>query len=224
MTATDRRPGQIILLRYVSALYKPALAAVTYYAAAKLAFLIGTLSDRIFAPFWPPNVVLLCVLLLAPARRWPVYFGAIFIAHAAAEAAIGMPGAQMLLAFATNCSVAFIGAAMLRITTAPPWLGSARSAALYILITAGIAPAVAAFGAVVGAATGFLLSAVLFIALGPDAFTTTTLSGLRVLFFYIPAGIGIASGALAVVSPELYASTFGGIWAWLASLVPNEDD
>jgi hypothetical protein len=84
--------------------------------------------------------------------------------------------------------------------------------------------AVAAFGAFVGAITGFFISAALFIFMGPEAFTTATLSGLRVLFLYVPAAFGVASGVLAVVSPDLYAATFGGLWSWLASLVPHQDD
>ena len=42
----------------------PIIVAVAYFIGAEIAFLIGTLSDRIFAPFWPPNVVLFCALLL----------------------------------------------------------------------------------------------------------------------------------------------------------------
>ena len=35
----------------------PLIAAIAYLAGAESAFLVGTLSDRIFAPFWPPNVI-----------------------------------------------------------------------------------------------------------------------------------------------------------------------
>ena len=52
-----------------AAVYAPALVAVAYYLGAEAAFFIGTLSDRIFAPFWPPNIILLCTLLLT-AMRW----------------------------------------------------------------------------------------------------------------------------------------------------------
>src|SRR4029453_5483507 len=38
----------------------PAFVAIAYYLGALAAFTIGTLTDRIFAPFWPPNVVLFC--------------------------------------------------------------------------------------------------------------------------------------------------------------------
>ena len=42
------------------------IVAIAYYLGAEIAFLIGTLSDRIFAPFWPPNIVLFCALLVTP--------------------------------------------------------------------------------------------------------------------------------------------------------------
>src|SRR5262245_31659535 len=88
----------------------PLLGAAAYYGAAESAFLIGTLSDRIFAPFWPPNVVLLCTLLLVPAARWWLYLTVIFIAHVVAETRIGMGVPQLLFAFLTNLMVATINA------------------------------------------------------------------------------------------------------------------
>ena len=44
----------------------PLIAALAYYLGAEAAFFVGTLSDKIFAPFWPPNIVLFCALLLSP--------------------------------------------------------------------------------------------------------------------------------------------------------------
>ncbi|HET9220313.1 MAG TPA: hypothetical protein VFR18_25260, partial [Terriglobia bacterium] len=35
-------------------LQAPLFVALAYYLGAQAAFAIGTLSDRIFAPFWPP--------------------------------------------------------------------------------------------------------------------------------------------------------------------------
>src|SRR5438309_11385756 len=54
----------------------PILVALAYYLGAEAAFGVGTLSDRIFAPFWPPNIVLLCALLLLPPRRWWIVLAA----------------------------------------------------------------------------------------------------------------------------------------------------
>jgi integral membrane sensor domain MASE1 len=68
--------------------------AVGYYASAQLAFLIGTLSDGIFAPFWPPNVILFCGLLLRPRRQWPAILATTLLAHVLAESSVGMPAGQ----------------------------------------------------------------------------------------------------------------------------------
>jgi integral membrane sensor domain MASE1 len=86
------------------------IVAIAYYLGAELAFLIGTLSDRIFAPFWPPNVVLFCALLVTPLRRWWIFILAAFPAHILANAHIGMPARQLLVPFPTNCSVAALNA------------------------------------------------------------------------------------------------------------------
>jgi len=121
--------------------------AIAYYVGAEAAFYIGTLSDKIFAPFWPPNVILFCALLLVPERRWWLLIAASAPAHVAAELGVGMPAGQMLVAFATNCLVALLNAiAVRRLLGAPPWFGNLRKASLYILITAGVSPAVSALG------------------------------------------------------------------------------
>ena len=103
----------------------PIIVAIAYYLGAQAAFLVGTLSDKIFAPFWPPNVILFCALLITAPRRWWILILATLPAHAAAELGVGMPIPQLLVAFATNCSVALINAlAVLRLLVEPPWFGS----------------------------------------------------------------------------------------------------
>jgi signal transduction histidine kinase len=125
----------------------PLLLAVAYFVGAEAAFYIGTLSDKIFAPFWPPNIILFFALLLVPERRWWLFIAASFPAHAVAELAVGMPVGQMLVAFATNCMVALLNAIAVRhLLHGPPWLADLRKASLYILITAGISPAISALG------------------------------------------------------------------------------
>ena len=58
-----------------------------------------------------------------------------------------MPAPQLLVAFATNCMVALLNAyAVRRFVGDPPWFGNFRKASIYIVITAGIAPAVSALG------------------------------------------------------------------------------
>src|SRR6476659_3581631 len=111
------------------------IVAIAYYLGAELAFLIGTLSDRIFAPFWPPNVVLFCALLVTPPRRWWIFILAAFPAHIAAELRVGMPLPQLLVACATNCSVAVFNALVLqRLLVEPPWFGTIRKATTYVFV------------------------------------------------------------------------------------------
>jgi len=125
----------------------PALVSLIYFLGAEAAFYIGTLSDRIFALFWPPNVVLFCALLIAPQRRWWLYIAAAFPAHVIAELGVGMPVPQLLVAFATNCMVALLNAyGVRRFVGDPPWFGTFKKASLYIVIAAGVSPALSALG------------------------------------------------------------------------------
>jgi signal transduction histidine kinase len=150
-----RQSGLVEKLRSVSlqlppwlkSLSTPIGVGVAYYLAAKMAFAVGTLSDRIFAPFWPPNIVLFCTLLIAAKRRWWIYLAAVLPAHLIAEMGVGMPLSQNLVAFATNCLLAILSAAgVLRFLTGPVWFATLRDAGIYVVITAGVSPAIAAFG------------------------------------------------------------------------------
>src|SRR5687768_4025511 len=102
MTAVPARGMPQRLAQFGQGIQMPLLTAVAYYLGAEVAFLIGTLSDNIFAPFWPPNIVLFCALMLVPERRWWILIVAVLPAHGLAELRVGMPAAQMLVAFATN--------------------------------------------------------------------------------------------------------------------------
>ena len=105
----------------------PLLVGLAYYLGAQFAFLIGTLSDQVFALFWPPNVILFCALLFRPRREWLTLIAAAFVAHVAAEVGVGMAVPQLLVAFVTNCLVALLNAyAVRRLLDPPPWLGTFR--------------------------------------------------------------------------------------------------
>jgi signal transduction histidine kinase len=133
--------------RLLSDVQGPLLVGVAYYLGAQAAFLIGTLTDQIFAPFWPPNAILFCALALVPYRRWPHYIIAALPAHIMAELTVGMGWLQMFSAFATNIMVAFLNAFGLRyLFGPPPWLDGLQRAVGYVLLTAVCGPAVAAFG------------------------------------------------------------------------------
>jgi signal transduction histidine kinase len=129
------------------ALQQPLLTALAYYASAEAAFAVGTLSDKIFAPFWPPNVVLFCALLFSTPRRWPLIILACVPPHLLAEYSVGMPFEQSAIAFATNCAVALLNASCLRLLTDRLRLFSTlRNAGIYIVVTVVACPAAAALG------------------------------------------------------------------------------
>jgi integral membrane sensor domain MASE1 len=109
----------------------PLLVAVTYFVGAEIAFFIGTLSDKFFAPFWPPNAVLFCALAIVPERRWWLYIAAVLPPHVLAELRVGMPPVPLLVAFVTNCMVAAGSALAVRqLIKGPPWFGNLRNAAI----------------------------------------------------------------------------------------------
>jgi signal transduction histidine kinase len=145
-SAVGLRSVRVRLPAAVSDYIAPAAVAVAYYVGAQAAFAIGTLSDRIFAPFWPPNIILFCALLLVPRRKWWIYLLAAFPAHFIAEVSVGMPPAQNLVAFGTNCLVAILNAVGVRwLLKGPPWFGTLASAAGYIMVTTAVSPALVAF-------------------------------------------------------------------------------
>ncbi len=132
---------------HLSEVQGPLLVGLAYYVGAEAAFLVGTLTDKIFAPFWPPNAILLCALAFAPYRRWPHYILAVLPAHIIAELGIGMGWQQLFVAFATNSMVALISAFGLRcLLGAPPWLNTLQGALAYVLVAAVLGPGIAALG------------------------------------------------------------------------------
>src|SRR3954468_13351050 len=96
------------LERWGQSLRMPGVVGLAYYLGAEAAFVVGTLSDKIFAPFWPPNIILLCALLFARRSRWWIFVLATFPAHLIAELGIGMGFPQLLIAYVTNILVAVL--------------------------------------------------------------------------------------------------------------------
>ncbi len=129
----------------------PLITSIAYFLGAQAAFLIGTLSDNTFAPFWPPNMILFCALLGSRYADWWKFLLAVLPAHIIAELQVGMPWPQLTVAFLTNCAVASLNAAAIRwLLVNPPWLSSFRRALVFIIVAAGIGPAVVSlFGAYV---------------------------------------------------------------------------
>lgn len=138
---------QIPRLEFIpDALRIPLITSFAYFVGAEAAFLVGTLSDDIFAPFWPPNIILFYALLCAHYGDWWKLLLAVLPAHVLAELQVGMEWPQLTVAFLTNCAVALLNASAVRwLLVRPPWLGTFRRALIFVIVAAGIGPALVAF-------------------------------------------------------------------------------
>jgi two-component system, NarL family, sensor kinase len=118
--------------------------AGAYYAGAEAAFAIGTLTQQ-FAPFWPPNVVLLCAFLMMPPRRWPAVVIACLPMHILAERGVDMPAFQLLAAFGCNVTVALLNAVALTwFLSGREWFSGLGSTVIYLNWTVVVNPALVA--------------------------------------------------------------------------------
>ena len=135
------------LLNWIAEARRPFLVAIAYYLGAEAAFLVGTLSDNVFAPFWPPNVILFCALVFVPYRRWWLYIALSLPSHIIAELGVGMSWPPLIVAFATNCSIAAMNAFGVRYFLGePPWFDNFHKAISYVMLTAVASPAIVALG------------------------------------------------------------------------------
>jgi signal transduction histidine kinase len=119
--------------------------AAGYYAAACLGF-VFTLHPHPISTLWPPNALLMAALLLTPTRAWWLMLAAVLPAHLAAELQSGVPLAMVLGWYASNCSEALIGAALVRAFVPAPFaLDSLRSAGIFLVSGALAAPLASSF-------------------------------------------------------------------------------
>ena len=121
------------------------LVAVGYYLAARLG-LAFTLQPHPISTLWPPNALLMAALLLMPARSWWVLLAAALPAHLLAELQSGVPLAMVFGWYASNCSEALIGAALVRaLVPGPLRLDTFRNAGIFLLYGALAAPLLSSF-------------------------------------------------------------------------------
>ena len=93
--------------------------AVSYFLGSLLGLSARFPSTQISA-IWPPNAILLAVLLLVPRRRWWIYLLAALPAHILAQTLRDIPLQIVLINFAGNTGEALLGAmAILHFTRAP---------------------------------------------------------------------------------------------------------
>lgn len=89
------------------------LAAVGYFLGAQVGFAL-TFRPHAVSVMWPPNSIVLAILLLIPLRAWWVVFVMTLPAHLAVEAQSGVPIPMVLCWFISNSCESLIGAATTR--------------------------------------------------------------------------------------------------------------
>jgi signal transduction histidine kinase/integral membrane sensor domain MASE1 len=122
------------------------LLFVAYLLSAELSNLVGTFSNRIFAPLWLTNVVLFAALMSAFRDRILLCVAMALPAHVIAGIETGLPLAQILAAFVAGVAIAVVSSQLaLRMLGETPWLGTTSKAARYIVLIGFACPAIFAF-------------------------------------------------------------------------------
>ena len=119
--------------------------AVAYYLGARLGLAL-TLKPYPISTLWPPNALLVAVLLLTRTRDWWWLLAAALPAHLFAELQSGVPVAMVFGWYVSNCSEALIGAALVRAFIPEPLrLHSLRNSAVFLLCVVLAAPLLSSF-------------------------------------------------------------------------------
>jgi PAS domain S-box-containing protein len=121
------------------------LVAVGYYFGAKVGFAL-TFQPHPVSVLWPPNSILLGMLLLRPPREWWVLIAAAFPAHWLAQDQSHVPKIMSLCWFISNCCEALIGAFGVRLFCRVPFrFDSLRNLALFLAFCVFLAPFLSSF-------------------------------------------------------------------------------
>ena len=120
-------------------------STVSYYVATQIAWAL-TFPDSKVSLFFPPQAVLLCVLLLVPTRHWWAYVVAAAGAHFLATQQAGWPPLYTLTAEAFDAVKCVSAAAGIRLLIKSPLKAiTLRDAMLFVLIAVVIVPFGTAF-------------------------------------------------------------------------------
>jgi PAS domain S-box-containing protein len=110
-------------LRSATELVRPAaiglLICAAYFVAAKVGIAL-TLRPAPVSTLWPPNAVMMAILLLTPPRLWWAVLLAALPAHLAVELGAGIPLPMVIGWFVSNSIEALIGAGLTRGLSAGP--------------------------------------------------------------------------------------------------------
>lgn len=158
-TVRPRGSGEfwVRVRRLISATSVPFLGALGYFAASKLGFAL-TPTHRAISAFWPPNAVLLAVLLLVPRSKWWTLLLAVLPAHLLVQFSAGVPALTALGWFCGNAAEALIGAlCILHFKKHAPLFASIRGIIVFLCFGVVFAPLLTSFldaGVVLGTGLG----------------------------------------------------------------------
>jgi C4-dicarboxylate-specific signal transduction histidine kinase/integral membrane sensor domain MASE1 len=143
------RVGRSSRLTDLARTSRPVLLAVftaaAYYAGMQIGFQ-AKFPGGGPAILWPPNAILLSVLLATPPRHWALYLLAAFPVHFMMQMRAGFPLPLLLGLFATNCGQALLGAVLVRrLLGTRIDFDKLRHVIVFIAAAAGFAPFVASF-------------------------------------------------------------------------------
>jgi two-component system sensor histidine kinase UhpB len=115
-------------------------STVSYYVATQIAWAL-TFPDSKVSLFFPPQAVLLCVLLLVPTRHWWAYVLGAASAHFLATQHAGWPPMYALTAESFDAVKCFAAAAGIRILIKSPLKAiTLRDSILFVLIAVVLVP------------------------------------------------------------------------------------
>ena len=120
-------------------------STVCYYVATQIAWAL-TFPDSKVSLFFPPQAVLLCILLLAPTRHWWAYVLGAASAHFLATQQAGWPPLYALTSEAFDAVKCVAAAAGIRVLIKSPLKAiTRRDAILFVLVAVVLVPFGTAF-------------------------------------------------------------------------------
>jgi signal transduction histidine kinase len=118
---------------------------LAYYLGAKIGFNL-TFKPHVVSTLWPPNAILLAVLVLTSWRMWPVTLLGAFLAHLIVELQNGVPMSMVLCWFASNSFQALLGAIFVRRFVGDKLrFDNSRHVIIFIIFAATLTPFAASF-------------------------------------------------------------------------------
>jgi integral membrane sensor domain MASE1 len=105
-----------------------------------------TIHSHQISIFWPPNAVLVSLLLLLPPARWPVILLGALPAHVLTQVLYGTPAWLIGIRFANNCILTMLIASVVKTLSGQKRFSfdTLRSTILFLVVAVAIAPAIAA--------------------------------------------------------------------------------